>query len=121
MYVCSEESNWSAEEEDGSYSVRMCMCMCAVRRATGLQKRRIVVSVRMCMCAVRRATGRQRKRRMVRIVCVCSLCAVRRVTSHQNVRVCMYVWQTVGRKLSFNVQRENDLNHKIVSSKVGQK
>ena len=83
-----------------------------------------IVSVCVCsLCAVRRATGRQRKRRMVRIVsvCVCSLCAVRRVTSHQNVRVCMYVWQTVGRKLSFNVQRENDLNHKIVSSKVGQK
>ena len=75
VYVCSEESNWSAEEEeDDTYSV-----------------------------------------------CVCSLCAVRRVTSRQNVRVCMYVWQTVVRKLSFNVQRENDLNHKIVSSKLGEK
>ena len=52
VYVCSEESNWSEEEEeDGTCSVRVC-------------------SVRACMCAVRRATGQQRKRRMVCIVCV---------------------------------------------------
>ena len=50
VYGCSEESNWSAEEEDGSYSVHMCMCMGAVRRATGLQKRRMVVIVCACVC-----------------------------------------------------------------------